>query len=395
MILSPEHEHRLRRVVYLSGFFLHASVAINAYITSSFFEKFVGEQNVGIVYVLISLLMLALALNAQQIVEAAGIRRTIIGTLLASLATGIVMMTWAGAWAGVLAAILHSAVTYLLIIALDLYLEHLSEDEITGSIRGIYLTLANLAYLVSPLLSSLALDRYGFGAVFAISCLSLLPLTYLVFDHLIELPRRQYEKVSIWHTAWRLWQAPTEHARDVRSVITLSFILNFFYAIMVIYEPIYLHQYLGMSWPEIGIVFTIMLIPFVTLDFILGKIADRWLGEKELMIFGILLMGGLALVMPSIATPSVLIWAIVLFVSRVGAASLEMMSESYLFKKVDSKDINSIFLSRSMYPLAYVVAPLVTSLFLLFAPFPAIFYLLGGVVLAIGLPAVFQLKDTR
>ena len=283
----------------------------------------------------------------------------------------------------------------MLVITIDLYLEHLSEDEITGSIRGIYLTLVNLAYLASPLLASLVLDRYGFGAIFAISTATLIPLAYLVFVKMVELPKREYEKVSIWYTARRLWDAPTEHALDVRGVVTLNFILNFFYAVMVIYEPIYLHQYIGMSWPEIGLVFTIMLIPFVTLDFLLGKIADKWLGEKELMIFGILVMGALSLVIPGVTTGSILTWSILLFVSRIGAATLEMMSESYLFKKVDSKDINSIFLSRSMYPLAYVVAPLTVSILLLFAPFVSLFYLLGGVVLAIGLPAAFQLKDTR
>ncbi len=394
MQLSPEHQSRLRRVVYAAGFFANASVALGAYTTSSFFEEWVGTANVGAIYALISLLMLALALNAQAIVELTGVRRTLIGTLLASLATGLGMVALANSWAGVALVIIHAAVTYLLMIALDLYLEHLSEDEVTGGIRGIFLTLPNLAYLASPLIASLALERYGFGAVFALSTLALAPLAWIFVDKLPALPHREYERLPIWHTARYLWQGATEHARDVRNTVLLGFTLNFFYAIMVIYEPIYLHRELGMSWPGIGLVFTVMLVPFVLLDILLGRIADKYWGEKELMITGLIIMGLVALAMPYVGTASVAAWALILFISRVGAATLEMMIESYLFKKIDSQNINSLFLSRSMNPLAYIVAPLLASLVLTAAPFPFLFTLLG-VAMLLALPLAWQLKDTR
>jgi MFS family permease len=304
------------------------------------------------------------------------------------------MTALAGSWAGVALVIIHAALNYLLMIALDLYLEHLSEDAVTGGIRGIFLTLANLAYLASPLVASLALERYGFGAVFALSTLALAPLAWIFVDKLPTLPHRQYERLPIWHTAHYLWQGETEHARDVRGTVLLGFILNFFYAIMVIYEPIYLHDNLGMSWPGIGIVFTVMLLPFVLLDLLLGKVADKYWGEKELMIAGLVVMGLVALAMPYISTASVLVWALVLFLSRVGAAALEMMIESYLFKKIDSQNINSLFLSRAMNPLAYIVAALLASLVLTIAPFPFLFTLLG-VVMLLALPIAWQLKDTR
>ena len=304
------------------------------------------------------------------------------------------MVALANSWAGVALVIIHAAVTYLLMIALDLYLEHLSEDEVTGGIRGIFLTLANLAYLASPLIASLALERYGFGAVFALSTLALAPLAWIFVEKLPALPHREYERLPIWHTARYLWQGATEHARDVRNTVLLGFTLNFFYAIMVIYEPIYLHRELGMSWPGIGLVFTVMLVPFVLLDILLGRIADKYWGEKELMITGLIIMGLVALAMPYVGTASVAAWALILFISRVGAATLEMMIESYLFKKIDSQNINSLFLSRSMNPLAYIVAPLLASLVLTAAPFPFLFTLLG-VAMLLALPLAWQLKDTR
>ena len=59
---------------------------------------------------------------------------------------------------------------------------------------------------------------------------------------------------------------------------------------MVIYTPIYLHEHIGLPWSDIGIIFTIMLLPFVLFEFPAGKLADGKWGEKEPPIIGIILI---------------------------------------------------------------------------------------------------------
>ena len=71
--------------------------------------------------------------------------------------------------------------------------------------------------------------------------------------------------------------------KGLKKVYLINLILKFFYAWMIIYTPIYLHEYMNLGWDKIGIVFTIMLIPFVILQYPMGKISDK-IGEKKLLI---------------------------------------------------------------------------------------------------------------
>jgi MFS family permease len=385
----------LRHWVYWSGFFLNASLAISAYINSSFFASFVGEERVGLIYTLADVFTVVLALYAHKLVEHLGIREMLTRVLAGSLAALIGLLVFAGFSVSIFFLAVNLVLAFLLAASLDLYLEHLSENKNTGKIRGWFLTLINLAWLFSPLLASQLNARYGFGAVYAVSALALLPLAYIAFWRLENVPRRSYRHISLSRTIRDLWRAKVgEPMADLRRIITIDFLLQFFYATMVVYLPILLHQHLGFSWSQIGVILTIMLVPFVILDLILGRVADDWLGEKELLIAALAIAGVSTLAIPLFGAASLWAWAGLLFATRVGAATVEMMKESYLFKKVNSDDVSAIFLSRSMYPLSYIVAPLAGTLILTFAPIQAIFAIMGVLVLG-GIPLAMKLKDTR
>lgn len=395
MSLTLTHEKHLRHWVYWSGFFLNASLAISAYINSSFFESFVGEGRVGLIYTFTYLFTFALALYAHRLVERWGVKELLTRVLAVSLAALIGLVAFAGYSVSIFFLAVNLVLAFLLSASLDLYLEHLSEDKNTGKIRGWFLALINLAWLFSPLLASQLNDRYGFGVVYTISAFTLLPLAYIAFYRLQALPRHSYRHVSVTRAARELWRARGNNNQVyVRRIIGLDFILQFFYATMVVYLPILLHQHIGFSWSEIGVILTIMLVPFVVLDLILGRVADDWLGEKELLVAALGIAGAATLVIPFFNVTSIWAWGGLLFATRVGAATIEMMKESYLFKKVDSEDVSAIFLSRSMYPLSYIVAPLAGTIILYFAPIQAIFAVMGVLVLS-GIPLALRLRDTR
>ena len=163
---------------------------------------------------------------------------------------------------------------------------------------------------------------------------------------------------------------------------------------MVIYSPIYVTVIIGLSWPEIGVVFTIMLIPFVIFELPLGKIADKWLGEKEILTGGLLLLVLSTAFIPFIAVASVPLWATILFLTRSGAASVEIMKETYLFKNVNPDNAGIIGLARNNSPLAYLVAPIVATAWLAVFPFKFLFLLLAAIML-IGFFNINKLVDTK
>jgi MFS family permease len=163
---------------------------------------------------------------------------------------------------------------------------------------------------------------------------------------------------------------------------------------MIIYMPIYLHQYLGFSWEKIGLIFTIMLIPFVLVDYPLGRWSDK-IGEKKILAAGFIIISLFTIIIFFIKTESALVWALVLFATRIGAAIVEVMNESYFFKEIRPSDAGLISFFRNMIPLGFIIAPLVAIPLLLFVPsFKYLFFILGIITFA-GFFISLRLRDVK
>jgi MFS family permease len=146
---------------------------------------------------------------------------------------------------------------------------------------------------------------------------------------------------------------------------------------MVIYTPIYLYAHLGFDWKEIGIMFTIMLLPFIFIQFPLGEYSDKT-GERKMLMFGFLVISIATLSLFFITRHAIWIWALALFTTRVGAAIIEVMNDVYFFKHITRENDEFISIYRNTGPASYILAPLVASIVLLVAPsFNYIFLVLG------------------
>ena len=84
----------------------------------------------------------------------------------------------------------------------------------------------------------------------------------------------------------------------------------------------------------------------------------------------------------------------ILFITRIGASMVEIMSETYFFKKIDSSQIQIISVFRTAKPFAYVIGPVVATALLYFVEFKFIFMVLGFLMFY-GLRFSLALKDTR
>ena len=174
---------------------------------------------------------------------------------------------------------------------------------------------------------------------------------------------------------------------DIMRIYYISFVLEFFYALMVIYTPIYLRD-LGYSWENIGWIFTAMLIPFVVLQYPMGILADKKTGEKEFLIVALFIMACSTFAIYFIGTGTAAVWAAILFATRIGAALIEILRDSYFFKKIDATDVDVINFFRTSLPIANIVAAALSSLILIFAPIKFTFLLTGLIVLSAIYPAL-------
>jgi MFS family permease len=276
----------------------------------------------------------------------------------------------------------------VLIFSLNIFFEHLFAKKNRGTMRGTFLLLGNLGVLMGPVVAAWAIDIAGYTGMYALSL-----ALFILLAVFIHFGTESYRDAN--YDFGRIIPAlkHTLEKRSLRNVITANFVLQFFYAWMVIYTPIYLSQKLGFSWDEIGIIFFVMLLAFVVLDYPLGKIADYLGSEKELAVIGFLIMatsvGTLALVQaPSFATVT-----LILLFSRIGAATVEAMTEIHFFKVAKDSDPGLLALFSDIRPLAYVLAPLIGALAIALLPFQMSFVVLSA-ILMVGFVASFYLEDT-
>ena len=273
---------------------------------------------------------------------------------------------------------------------LDVFLESFSKDAVTGKIRGTLLSTSNIAWIIAPLIGSFILTNSDYWKIFLAAVLILLPVFFLLGNNLKNFKDPEYKHIPIRNATREIIKD-----KNIRGVFIVSFLLQFFYSWMVIYTPIYLYTYLGFSWQEIGVMFSIMLLPFVLTEAPLGKLADTRWGEKEVMSVGFIIMALATGMIAFIETKSFILWTALLFMSRVGASMVEVMSETYFFKRVDSKKANIIGIFRTMRPWAYVISPiLATFLFAFSLPVKYIFFVLA-LIMFLGLHWSLELKDTR
>jgi MFS family permease len=181
--------------------------------------------------------------------------------------------------------------------------------------------------------------------------------------------------------------------REIARIYYISFVLELFFALMIIYVPIYLLD-LGFSWDDIGWALTAMLIPFVVLQYPAGLLADKKWSEKKFLIFSLILMLLSTLVVFFTSSKSLAVWAIILFATRIGAALIEVLRDSYFYKEIDARDVDLIHFFRTAMPMGYIIATALSSVVLIFLPTKFSFIIIAVIVLSAFYPA-FRLKDIK
>jgi predicted MFS family arabinose efflux permease len=217
----------------------------------------------------------------------------------------------------------------------------------------------------------------------------LIPLFYLIHRNFPRFKDPGYTHLSphqlIHHIA---------HNHNWVKLFSANIILQTFYAWMTIYTPIYLHTVMNFSWESIGIILVVMLLPFPLIQYPLGILADKKYGEKEIMITGFVIMGLASIGLSYISAPSVIIWALALALTRIGAASAEIMIETYFFKTVSPRDAAALGIFRITRPLSYLIGPLVGIIGMFFFSTQVMFTVVGVMSLFALIP-IMTIKDTK
>lgn len=373
--------------VYILGFLFSFHLALTAYVNSTFLSTFISEKYIGLMYAASSLITLVVLSSLSSILAKIGNKKTTVIFLLGNILSIAAFLFASNLWLLTAAFVIFLTTNTLVFYCFDIFIEHWSAKGAIGRARGLYLTTINLAWVLSPILTGSIIQAHGYKGMYLLAGIlgaSVLVLLPFFVRHFKD---PAYIKISLTKAWNRLKQSP-----NIMRIVFLNFLLQFFFALMIVYTPIYLHEYLHFDWKHIGIIFTIMLSPFVLLGFPLGKIADKTGREKSFLVAGFLITAITTYYVGVLSSTSIILWAILLFLTRVGAATIETMSEIYFFKHVSEKDTDMLSIFRDMTPVAFLIAPLVGSAVIATGSYSVLFIGLS-ILMGIGAYASYTIKQ--
>ena len=379
--------------IYAATLLLIFHTFIVAYINSSFLEQFIPAAGVGTIYTVGSALSVLIFLFISRVLHKVGNFKLTVGLILINFVAVAGMAFAESLRVAIPLFLVHLISVPLIVFNIDVFMEEQigNNETATGSRRGLLLTLASLVGAISPLVSSMLIDQAGgsFTNAYALSAATLIPVLAILFFYFKDFSDPEYDEIDLFAAIRTFWEQT-----NIRFVFLAHFVLQIFFMFMVVYTPLYLTNNIGLSWAEFGIVMFFAQMAYVLLEYPIGIIADKFIGEKEMMGFGFLIIAISTSWIAFVTLSSVLVWAIIMFATRVGASFVEVTTESYFFKQTKSSDAQVISFFRITRPLAYVVGAVLASLSLLYLPFNLVFIVLAALMI----PAMFftlNIEDTK
>ena len=376
--------------IFFAGFLLSLHFALTAYINSSFLSIFLKEKNVGLLYTLGYIVSIFTLLIIPKILRRVGSYKFLLWLVGLNAISLLSLSLSKSIWLIIPIFVFYLTLNTLIVFSLDELLQIFSKNSGVGKIRGLYITIISSAWIIAQSVSGIILNNFSFSALYFISFMIMAILLIFSFFFLKNLSDPVYDRVSVLKSLKTFFKN-----KNLSRSYKINFLLQFFYAFMVIYTPIYLNAHLGFTWGEIGVIFAIMLTPFIILPFPLGKYSDK-IGERKMRMFGFILASLATFSLFFIKQHEIWVWALLLFITRIGASTIEIMSDVYFFKHITPENDEFIGIYRNTAPVAYILAPLVAFLIFTFTPsFNFIYIILGAIMLfGIYLSSTIKKSDT-
>lgn len=377
--------------LYFLSFLFTLHIAISTYVNSTFLTSIIKEDYVGLLYTISSVLIIILLAKSSRILKNIGNRRLTLLFLIFNFISLIGLILSKNPLIIMGSFILFMATNTLVYFCLDIFIEHFSDPKKTGTIRGFYLTIVNSAYVISPLIAAALIGIGGYKFIYLAAIILVFFMAIGLMFSVKTFEDKKYKIESIIKTYQYI-----KKDKNMFSIISINFLLQFFYAWMVVYTPIYLYSHLNFNWDQIAIIFSIMLIPFILLGLPIGVLIDKFkLNKKILLFIGFLIISLSTASISLFSSSQIMTWAIILFITRIGASIIETTSEIYFFEKINDKDTNVLSLFRDLFPLAYIIAPLIATFIFIFTPFNQFFFLILGIIMTLGFYFIYNIKNGK
>lgn len=381
------------KTFYVALLFFSLHWAIVTYLNSSYLEQYFSTQTTSALYILGSLMTLIAFLSASRIFGSVGNIRLTFSLALIEIALllGLAFISIPAVVAVLF--VLHHAIVPFILLTLDTLIEGLvgTDESATGGHRGLFLTIGGLTYALATLSMGFLLGggEPQFGHAYLASAALLIPFLLILQRNFRAYPDPAYPTTSPLASIQQFWNQP-----DIRYVFFSYFLLQFFFSWMVIYTPMYLTMVIGYNWEQVGVILFIALLAYVFFEYPVGYLADKYFGEKEMMVLGFVAIATSVAYCALLDGSSILTWIAVMFMTRVGASLVEVTSESYFFKHTQGRDTDRVSIFRIAQPLGYIIGAISIGVLTFYFSPSGVFVVLGFLMLP-GILCATAIRDTR
>lgn len=380
--------HRRYIPIYVASLLLILHTYVVAFINSTFLVKFIGTESVGSIYIMSSALTVLIFFFISHVLHRTGNFKLTLALLLVN-GLAVLGLSISDSLRTVVPLLaIHLITVPLIVFNLDVFLEeHIGNDEgVTGTRRGLLLTLMSIVSAISPFLCSelIALGDGSFKYAYLASAAALVPIIGILLWYFRDFQDPPYTNLNALEAIRGFWIR-----KDIRAVFCVHFCLQMFFMCMVVFSPLYLTQHIGLTWVQFGIIMFFAQMAYVIFEYPIGYIADTYIGEKEMMSIGLMILAISTAWISFVTVPSVIVWSIIMFVVRIGASFVEVTTEVHFFKRTNSSDAQIISFFRVTRPLAYIAGAILASLSLLWLPFNLLFVVFALMMI----PAMFITLD--
>lgn len=362
--------------------------AIPLYATSSFLHIYFNSAYVSGLYVVASIATLFASLSISKSIKRFHTYGFTFFLVIAEIFATIIFALTENMFVIGLFFIIHTVLQAFLYICLNIFIESFSKHTETGSIRGLFLAILSMGYIISPIIGGAILANSSFKVLYVVASLTLVPFLYFLHRYLTHIKEPAYTSVDIFSAIRTVLRN-----KNLKSIFIADLIVESFYGVMIIYSPIYLAT-LGIPLTTyLSYILPIALIPLVLLPYELGFLADSRHGEKNILIVGLLIMAVTTFLCVIVTSSNPLVWALLLLVSRIGTSLAETMSHTYFFKKIGPEDASLTALFMNLRGIALI---LVGSIGFIIAPLlvnqPQLMFIILGCVILWGISNALTMK---
>lgn len=359
------HEHPTARLFAHLAFIQTLGVAAFASMFPLILgEKLGGPNNVGFYYSIISFICIGATLLSTAIFQRYS-KVTIARVVLSGATIVIFLMNFAGSmWHLGSLDIIRAICVMFGYISLVLFNHEYSKGKEVHESEGRYYFFFNMGWLIGPLVGGFVANTWGKDAIFNLVASCFFACLCYFELNIMRTPEKNIHAKTASETVKELAMAIRDYFKQktLRKVFWISFGFNFWCCVRAIYLPLTMLTY-GFSTQKIGLFMALGILPYVLIErYIVKRAAVE--GVRTYIVAGFWYLACFVSLFYLLRDYPAYV-SIIFVLANIGAAMIEPLKEMYFFevvKKTESARFWGIY-NVAEYG-AYLVAPLVASLFL-------------------------------